>query len=1199
MNKLYRLGLAVALSLPVLDAAAQPIAPAASPYSLRLAVGDVTPPANISAWLREPVGAPDAWQGRVYRLLQFDRLPTEAQKATLRRHGVVLYDYLPLNAWTASLPASLPHDRLAGLGLRSVTAVPARWKLAGQLAQGTVPAHARRAGGQVEVALNYYSSLTPAQAAAALQSAEFRLTGQDAFSHQLTVTLPEADIPRLAGLPWVSAVEAVSAPGVPENSRDRSTQRANAIATDYGAGRHYDGRGVTVGHGDDGSIGPHIDFQGRVDVSTAGPSQGNHGDHVAGIIMGAGNMDPRVRGQATGAFNFYQSYPNNWTQAPANYTNATRRVRVTNSSYGDGNNTGYTTNTRTVDQQMRQLPYLVHVFSSGNSGTSNFNYGAGAGWGNITGGHKMGKNVLTVGNVLYTDALAGSSSRGPATDGRIKPDVCAVGTNVNSTVDPHTYAVFTGTSMACPGVAGVTAQLVGAYRSLNNNAEAPGALLKAILMNTAEDLGNPGPDFKFGYGRINALRAVRTLEGRHYFRDTITQGQSRTFTVPATTGKKQLRVLLHWADYEAAVNARPALVNDLELRGASLAQPASPVLMPWILDHRPTVAQLDANAVRGRDSINNTEQITIDNPNSALGYTFTVSGRAVPQGRQGFWLTYSFIEDGVELTYPLGGEGLVPGEIEVIRWDAPDNTLPFTVEYTSDGRIYTPIATNVPGTQRYFEWTVPAGISSGRVKVRVTRGTAQSESPANLTIAPLPTALRVEYTCPTETKLTWTASAGATSYTVYKLGTMYMDSITTVTTTFAVLPGVGSGSEHWFSVCARGGNNLRSRRTRALYRAPGVRDCPGPPQVAFTANQSITCAGGIVTLGDSSQSYPTSWQWAISPSAGVTFVNGTSATSQHPQVQFSSTGSYSVSLTATNTYGPATVTQANFVTVTNGLPLAFSEDFNATAPAFPPPGWRIENPSSNWTWQLSTATVMGPDNVRRRLPMVNNFDDQLRGAEDYLITPPLNLAGSTSPELTFAVAYQPYSANEQDGLRVDISTDCGRTFQPTSYLKRGIGLATVSTFTTARFAPASVAQWRQETLDMRPYLVAGAPATQPQTVVLRFANLNDYGNNVYLSNIRLAERTVSATTRGTNASILLTAMPVPFGPRLHVGLNSSTTGPATLTLTDALGRQVLQQALSLRGGAQQLELNTEALSSGVYVLRLATSTGSQQVKVVK
>ena len=66
-----------------------------------------------------------------------------------------------------------------------------------------------------------------------------------------------------------------------------------------------------------------------------------------------------------------------------------------------------------------------------------------------------GKNVIAVGNLSKTDGLSGSSSRGPAADGRIKPDVSAVGSSVMSTQAGNAYGSKSGTSMACPAVSGV------------------------------------------------------------------------------------------------------------------------------------------------------------------------------------------------------------------------------------------------------------------------------------------------------------------------------------------------------------------------------------------------------------------------------------------------------------------------------------------------------------------------------------------------------------------------------------------------------------------------------------------------------------------------------------------------------------------------------------------------------------------------
>ena len=125
----------------------------------------------------------------------------------------------------------------------------------------------------------------------------------------------------------------------------------------------------------------------------------------------------------------------------------------------------------------------MHVFSAGNLGASDCSYGAGVNWGNITGGHKHSKNTIAVGNLDYTDVINSSSSRGPAHDGRMKPEVCAVGTNVYSTVDTDTYAVKTGTSMSCPAVAGTLADLYQAYKTLNGNVNPPSGLIKRIIMN--------------------------------------------------------------------------------------------------------------------------------------------------------------------------------------------------------------------------------------------------------------------------------------------------------------------------------------------------------------------------------------------------------------------------------------------------------------------------------------------------------------------------------------------------------------------------------------------------------------------------------------------------------------------------------------------------------------------------------------------
>ena len=110
----------------------------------------------------------------------------------------------------------------------------------------------------------------------------------------------------------------------------------------------------------------------------------------------------------------------------------------------------------------------------------------------------------------------------------LKPDIGAKGSSVYSTEHNNTYGTKTGTSMSCPGIAGIMAQLYQAYREVNNVTNPPSALMKCINLNSADDIGNPGPDFRHGWGEVNAYRAVRMIENGHHFDGSISQSSNNT-----------------------------------------------------------------------------------------------------------------------------------------------------------------------------------------------------------------------------------------------------------------------------------------------------------------------------------------------------------------------------------------------------------------------------------------------------------------------------------------------------------------------------------------------------------------------------------------------------------------------------------------------------------------------------------------------
>lgn len=781
------------------------------------------PEKNAADFIRSfSVHESEIFDGKFYRIIQFDEIPSNAQKEVLLEAGIRLLDYIPNFGYFASFNSDADLNQLAKANAGSIIAIQTAVKLAPMLFEESYPDYALREDGRIELLVTYFADADGSKVAADLEGRGFEITKNEMAGNFLYLIAGIDNIKTIAGLPFVNYIEPIYPVPEPENYTGRTLHRSNNIANDFSTGRHYDGTGVSVMLQDDGQIGPHIDFEGRLLEQFIGFLGGDHGDHCAGIIGAAGNLDPKARGNAFGA-NLYTygaapEYPG-FSAIPSHYF--TKHIRVTSTSYSNGCNAGYTTLARMLDIQIINYPALMHVFSAGNDGGSDCGYGAGTGWGNITGGHKVGKNVMTVANLDYRDNLSGSSSRGPAHDGRIKPDVAAKGSDVYSTLPDNTYGYKSGTSMSCPGVAGVMAQLFHAYREMNDGMDPKGGLLKAIVLNTAEDLGNHGPDFRFGWGRVDALRAVEVLEDGRYDSAMIGNGQtiSHQFTVPENTA--QMRVMVYWTDYQGSVNTNHALVNNLDI---TVADPSGGEWMPWVLNPYPNADSLNMPAIRGYDDLNNMEQVSIENPEPGT-YTLTVDGTTVPEGPQQYFVVYEYLPTDVVLTYPFGGEKLTPGDEEVIRWDAYNSDNDFTLEYSIDnGQTWELISDNIDGAARYFEWDVPSGMTA-QAFVRVTRDGSVSVNQEPFSVMPVPTDLNVDWACDDAMHLSWTGVYGSEGYTVYQLGEKYMEPVATTNVNSLIIDGLNSTDTYWFAVSAVGTDGAESQRTLAIKKGAGTFNC--------------------------------------------------------------------------------------------------------------------------------------------------------------------------------------------------------------------------------------------------------------------------------------------------------------------------------------------------------------------------------------
>ena len=373
-----------------------------------------------------------------------------------------------------------------------------------------------------------------------------------------------------------------------------------AVAVRASSSLGLNGSGETIAVMDTGLDNDHPDIVGRIaaintqyglDPSPIDSNSG-HGTHIVVTVLGDGSGDASTMGVApeanlvmyalehdpTGYFGRQGSIYDLFTDAEL------KTARIAVNAWGSNGNFGYyTADSRSADQYVSNNPYLLPVFSVGDNGASGASQITAPG---------TGKNVLSIGSST-NGSVSASSSQGPTLDGRIKPDlvapgegicsaraeeaknaigsVCATGTHSNSR---SMYMELSGTSQAT-AVAGGSAALAREYlREVVGINKPSASLIKATLINGAEDLGTPDiPNNNEGWGQIDLENSLSPSFGGtmlDVFHDDARELQAGfsllyAFDMDASKG---VDLTLSWSDAEGSANAAQSesrLMNDLDL----------------------------------------------------------------------------------------------------------------------------------------------------------------------------------------------------------------------------------------------------------------------------------------------------------------------------------------------------------------------------------------------------------------------------------------------------------------------------------------------------------------------------------------------------------------------------------------------------------------------------------------------------------
>ncbi|MFD0795972.1 S8 family serine peptidase [Maribacter chungangensis] len=477
--------------------------------------------------------------------------------------------------------------------------------------------------------------------------------------------------------------------------------RANTLHANGIMDLNLDGSGMQVGVWDSGvALTTHQEYDIRAVIGDGSKEIDNHATMVSGSLISAG-----IKKEAQGVAYRAKVLSNDWSRDKIEVaTAAANGLLLSNHSYGiktdrvpDWYFGSYIKVSQDWDRIMYNAPYYLMVNAAGNAQKRNDNLdpiaGNSADGFDLMLGFTLTKNSLTVAAAdtkiarngdLKSASVSAYSSFGPVDDGRIKPDIAGDGSSIFSTASytNNSYGTSSGTSMATPGVTGAllllqqyNEQLYGTYMRA--------ATLKGLTLHTADDVAQPGPDYKLGWGVMNAKKAAELLLNRDYGslieETTLEEGETFSLTVSAN-GLEDLKVSICWTDPESDYINRgslndttAALVNDLDIR---ITQNGID-FYPWKLD----ALYPNAAASKGDNQVDPFEQIEIANAKGS--YTITVTHKGdLRYGKQDFTLFVSgaVLTDCV-LSAPEGAFLSDAKENEIsVQWDPLLDAL-YEVQY--------------------------------------------------------------------------------------------------------------------------------------------------------------------------------------------------------------------------------------------------------------------------------------------------------------------------------------------------------------------------------------------------------------------------------------------------------------------------------------------------------------------------------------
>jgi PKD repeat protein len=300
------------------------------------------------------------------------------------------------------------------------------------------------------------------------------------------------------------------------------------------------------------------------------------------------------------------------------------------------------------------------------------------------------------------------------------------------------------------------------------------------------------------------------------------------------------------------------------------------------------------------------------------------------------------------------------------------------------------------------------------------------------------------------------------------------------------------------------------------------------PIAKFSSNTTSICAGKSIIFKDISLGLPKTRTWE--------FEGGTPATSNalKPTVVYNTAGKYKVKLVASNSIGSDSEEIIDFIEVGQKTVADLSESFDGI---FPPKGWCITNPDDSFTWEKRKDV----GHMDQTCMVMNNADNSVIGAKDYIRLPFFDLSAGTNSQIFFDVAYTKFDDASPDVLKIQVSTDCEVTWHDVySKTHRELQTTEIPTELSNGWIPKTDENWRREVVDLSQYI-------GQSNVTIRFANISGYGTRIWIDNVNVIVNNSSTPISDFTSNVRRTncnSLTVPF---VDTSLGNPTSWAWTFT----------------------------------------------------